>query len=105
LLLEVTTVFAAIHAGERALATIDLAEVQLKAGKPAAAYFSALAILPLITPLGARHRIVRAAEHALRELASRGASAMTAGLLTHLRGLVESIRRERHLWRSLLQMT
>ena len=105
LLQEVAAVFAPIHAGEQALATLDLTEVQLKAGKPADAYFSALAILPLITPLGARHRIVRAAEHALRELASRGAEAMTEDLVTHLRTLVEKIRRERHLWRSLLHAT
>jgi tetratricopeptide (TPR) repeat protein len=105
LLEEVTTVFADIHTGEQALATIDLAEVQLKAGKSADAFFSAQALLPLLTPLGAQNKIVRAAEHALRELASRGAGAMTAGLVTHLRDLVKSIRRERALWRSLLQMT
>jgi len=105
LLREVSTVFADIHAGERALATIDLVEVQLEAGKPAAAYASAMEILPLITPLGSRNRVVQAAEHALRGLASRGANALTKRLVTHLRKLVESLRRKRHLWRSLLRVT
>ena len=104
LLKDVVEVFADIHAGDAALATIDLAEVQLLSGKPAAAYLSAQAILPLITPLGAKNRIVRSAEHALRELAQQGAQAMSEGLITQLRTLVKSIRRERHLWRSLLRI-
>ena len=102
LLQNVVTVFAEIHAGDAALASIDLAEVQLKAGRPADAYSSAQAILPLITPLGAQNRIVRAAEHMLCELASRGAEAVTESAVNQLRTLVERIRRERRLWRSLL---
>ena len=100
LLREVVTTFTDIHRGEAALATIDLAEVQLAANKPADAYASAQAILPLITPLGARNKVVRSAEVILTDLARRGASGMHMQVVEKLRDLVKRAKRERQ-WRSL----
>ena len=100
-LISVVEIFRKIHLGETALASIDLAHVQLIAGKAKDAHASAASILPLLTPLSGRNAIVRAAESYLVELARHGASRMTTESITKLRGIVERLQRERHSWRSL----
>lgn len=100
-LLDVVAKLRQVHAGEAALATIDLAEAQLMAGHPASAYASAHAILPLITTLGGQNRIVRSAESVLADLKRRGEAQMTVETVRSLREIVQEIQGERHLWRSL----
>lgn len=102
LLKEVVLLHQDVHRGDAALAATDLAEVQLKAGKPSAAYDSVQAVLPLLTPIGSRSRIVRAAELILADLAGRGASGMQHHAVDALRQVLRDAKQERHLWRSLI---
>ena len=100
-LYRVTVALSDIHRGEAALATVDLAEVQLRAGKPESALRSVQAILPLLTILHAKNRVVLAAEKALAQLARQGAMALTADAVGTIRAILTRLKRERHLWRSL----
>lgn len=103
LLQSVVGILKTIHLGDAALATIDLAEVQLDAEKPQAAYESVNGILPLLAPLGGNNRIVRSAETVLRDLMQRGKYGMRMAIVDELRSLVSSLKRERHFWRSLMK--
>lgn len=102
LLEDVVVLHQHVHHGDAALAVIDLAEVQLKAGKPTAAYDSAHSVLPFLAPIGGRSRIVRSAEIILADLAGRGASGMQRQSVDALRQLINKAQHERHLWRSLI---
>lgn len=104
-LCDVVVTFSGIHLGEAALATVDLAEVQLAAGKLIASYASAQAILPFITKLSAQNRVVKAAEHILADLARQGEAAITVQVVGNLRELLGDLKKERHLWRSLRKVT
>lgn len=100
-LCRVVSTLAGIHCGEAALATVDLAEVQLRAGKPKSAFESTQRILPFITPLGVRHIVVRSAELVLVDLARHGTRGMSDQVLTDLRTLLGKAKREHREWRSL----
>lgn len=97
----VVSTFTGIHYGEAALATIDLAEIQLEAKKHRSAFESAHRILPLITLLGVRHPVVRSAELVLLELARQGIEGMSDEIISDLRTLLGGLKREKRAWCSL----
>jgi tetratricopeptide (TPR) repeat protein len=99
-LVRTVEIFRDLHHGEAALATCDLARIQLLRGWPADAWRTATTTRALLEPL--RHNKIISA--ALGDLLRCGQAGLTLALVEQVRARIESERRRRRGWQ-LLRVT
>ncbi len=94
---EVVEVFHELHLAEAAVATCDLARIQLLQGRPTAAYETTRSMLVLLEPL--RHeRIVSAA---IAELIREGRQGLTLALVEQVKARIQALRKDPEAWAAL----